>query len=95
MRTTIDIFDPLLERAKAFAAGRGKNLADVVNDALLEKLGREESVTAHAKPFKLPTFGTGGLRPGVDLNSNASLQELLDEDARDPAAGKLDLKKLR
>ena len=39
MRTTIDIHEPLLERAKRFAAGRGKNLADVVNDALSEKLG--------------------------------------------------------
>jgi hypothetical protein len=95
MRTTIDIHDPLLERAKRFASGRGKNLADVVNDALSEKLGREERPPSIAKPFQVVTFGEGGLQPGIDLNSNADLQDALDEELRDPVTGKLDLNRLR
>lgn len=80
MRTTIDIHDPLLERAKQFAAGRGKNLADVVNDALVEKLGREEQTRSASHPFQMLTFGQGGTRAGIDLDSNANIQDALDDE---------------
>jgi hypothetical protein len=95
MRTTIDIRDPLLERAKQLAAGQGKLLADIVNDALAEKLAREVQAKASVQPFKMLTFGQGGPRPGVDLNSNAHLQEILDDDSRDSVTGQLDLDTLR
>jgi hypothetical protein len=94
MRTTIDILDPLLERTKKFAAGRGKELADVVNDALAEKLSREEASTNQAKPFKFITFSGDGPQPGVDINSNASIQDALDEEYR-REDGTFDLEKLR
>ncbi len=94
MRTTIDILDPLLERAKRFAADRSQNLADVVNDALAEKLGREESPVAEAKPFRFITFSGDGVQPGVDLNDHASIQRVLDEDAR-LNDGSIDLNRLR
>ena len=95
MRTTIDIHDPLLERAKRYASETGKRLADVVNDALLEKLARESGATSVVEPFRLVTFGGGGVKPGVDLNSNASVQEMMDEEFRDPVTGKFDLNKLK
>jgi hypothetical protein len=95
MRTTIDIHDPLLERAKRYAAERGERLADVVNDALLEKLGRESGLKSAAAPIRLVTFGGGGVKPGVDLSSNASVQEIMDEEVRDPVTGKFDLNRLK
>jgi hypothetical protein len=94
VRTTIDIHDPLLERAKRFAAKRGQNLADIVNDALTEKLGREEHPAAVTRPVKLPTFGAGGTQPGVDLHDNASIQSALDDVHRRDDGG-LDLEHLR
>lgn len=95
MRTTIDIHSPLLERAKRFAADRGKKLADVVNDALAEKLGREEQSAPTMKPFRITPYGGGGPQPGIDLSSNASIQDALDDEARDPQTGKIDFNKLR
>lgn len=95
MRTTIDIHKPLLDRAKKFAANQGKRLADIVNDALSEKLGREEQSTPKAKPFRIVPYGSGGPLPGIDLSSNASIQDALDEEARDPQTGKIDFDKLR
>jgi hypothetical protein len=38
MKTTIDIPDPLLRRAKAAAAKRGQSLKDFLSEALAEKL---------------------------------------------------------
>ena len=94
MRTTIDILDPLLERTKRFAAGRGKDLADVVNDALAEKLSREEQPAPQLHPIKLITFGGDGVQPGIDLSSNASIQDALDEEHR-REDGTMDITKLR
>lgn len=79
MRTTIDIDEPLLRRAKALAAKSGRRLADVVNDALAEVLARVDAAESNADPIVLPTFGAGGVCPGVDPRSNASLFEAADE----------------
>jgi hypothetical protein len=78
MRTTIDIHDPLLERAKLLAARLGKNLSEVVNDALTEKLSREESPPAVAGGFQMLTYGMDGTQPGVDLNSSQSIETAME-----------------
>jgi len=91
----IDINDPLLERAKRYAADQGKHLADIVHDALMEKLGREEHPVSVAQPFRFLTFGQGGVHPGVDLNSNVSLQDTQDAELCDPATGVVDLDRMR
>ncbi len=95
MRTTIDIHDPLLDRAKRFAVAEGKRLADVVNDALLEMLSRAEQAKKATEPYRMITFQGGGAMPSVDLSSNASIQDAEDEEFRDPVTGKYDLNKLR
>jgi hypothetical protein len=95
MRTTVDIHDPLLDRAKRFAAAEGKRLADVVNEALLEMLSRAERTPRTREPFRMITFGKGEPSPTVDLSSNASVQEAFDEECRDPQTGEFDLTKLR
>jgi hypothetical protein len=95
MRTTVDIHDPLLDRAKRFAAAEGKRLADVVNDALLEMLSRAEQTEKSGGEYHMITFQGGGAAPGIDLSSNASVQDAEDEEFRDPVTGKYDLNKLR
>ena len=95
MRTTVDIHDPLLDRAKRFAAAEGKRLADVVNDALLEMLSRAEQTAKSAGEYHMITFRGGGPAAKIDLSSNASVQDAEDEEFRDPVTGKYDLNKLR
>lgn len=96
MRMTIDIHDSLFERANRFAAGLGKELAEVVNDALVEKLGREEAPGSDrpAAPYRVEPFSSEP-RPGIDLSSNASIQEAMDEEFRDPVTGAFDLDRLK
>ena len=48
MKTTFDLPDPLLRRAKALAAQQGRPLRDLVAEAIGEKLACEEATAAHA-----------------------------------------------
>lgn len=81
MRTTINIDDELLKRAKASAAREGRTLTSVIEDSLRESLARRHSASARP-PAKLPTFrGDGGVRPGVDLDDNSAVRAVLDEGA--------------
>lgn len=76
MRTTIRIDDELLARAKARAAENRTSLNAVIEDALRASLNRQPE---RAKPGgRLPTMKGRGLRPGVNLNSNAELLDLMD-----------------
>jgi len=86
MRTTVDIREPLLSRAKALAAASGRRLGDVVNDALAELLARHEHDTNGSGPIELPVFRGSGFRPGIDPRSNASLLEAMEEN--EPTSGR-------
>lgn len=79
MRTTISIEDSLLERAKEVSLSRSCTLSQVIEDALLESLVAKPKDRAHDgfKPIK--TFRGNGVRPGVDLDSSASLLEVMGE----------------
>jgi hypothetical protein len=79
MRTTINIDDELLAQAKQVAARTGRSLTAVVEDALRESLHRRAH--SHRRDVELPTFGRGGLQPGVDLDDSAALLDLMDDDA--------------
>lgn len=68
----------LLREAKALAAQERRTLTAIIDDALRQFLARKSAPRKHA-PFKLITFGEGGLRPGVDLDSTAALIELMEE----------------
>lgn len=75
MRTTVDIESKLLTKAKESALDQGKTLSAVVNDALREfAFGRSRPT---AEPWVPVTFDEGGLLPGVDIDSNAALEEAL------------------
>lgn len=77
MRTTINLDDELLKRAKSAAAGSGKTLTSLVEDALRESLARRESVGKRERVV-LRTFKGNGVLPGVDLYDSASLLDLMD-----------------
>jgi hypothetical protein len=83
MRTTINIDDALLAEAKQVAARTGRSLTAVVEDALRESLHRRRHTARGA--VALPTFGEGGVQPGVDLDDSAALLDLMDHD--DTTAG--------
>ena len=77
MRTTITIDDELLARAKQVAARSGRTLNAVVEDAL--RVAMAQAKTPRRRHLPLPTFKGGGLRPGVNLDSNAELLDLMDD----------------
>ncbi|MGI8974750.1 MAG: type II toxin-antitoxin system VapB family antitoxin [Gaiella sp.] len=83
MRTTVRLDDSLLVEAKALGARTGRTLTKVIEDALRETLARRSSLEARVE---IPVYhGTGGLRPGVDLDNSAALLDLMERDEADPA----------
>lgn len=85
MRTTVTIDDDLLRQAKLVAARTGRNLGDVVDDAL--RLLLVDRAPVVRPDVVLPTFGGSGLQPGVDLEDKDALAALLDEEPGARAAG--------
>src|SRR5258708_29354463 len=79
MRTTLQIQDQLLIRAKKIAAETHRTLTSFVEDAL--RIALEEKPQGKAlKPFKVVTFKGSGLRPGLDLDDTATLLDHLDDE---------------
>ncbi len=83
MRTTVNIDDALLRRAREEALRSRRSLGDVVDDALRLLLNRASAAIDHT--VDLPTFGGSGLQPGVDLEDREALAALLDEPPDDDA----------
>ncbi|MGH3949250.1 MAG: ribbon-helix-helix domain-containing protein [Pseudonocardiaceae bacterium] len=79
MRTTIRIDDELYRQVKAKAARSGRTVAAVLEDVVRRGLNPPEQRSGGRYVVR-PT-GSGGLRSGVDLASNASLAEVMDEGA--------------
>lgn len=77
MRTTIDLPDDLLAKAKKLAAERNQPLRSIIEDALREALGRRRR-PQRSSPVRLTTFDGKGLRPGVDLDDTSALLDLMD-----------------
>lgn len=77
MRTTIRLDDALLRRAKAAAAMSGRSLNDLIADALRASLATRP---ARGRVAELPVFSGNGLQPGVDLDDNAALLDLMDRE---------------
>ena len=77
MRTTIRLSDDLLAQAKEAAVKSGRTLTAVIEDSL--RLALASSKT-HPKrrQIRLPSSGRGWLRPGVNLDSNAELLDIMD-----------------
>ena len=78
MRTTIRLDDQLLKEAKELAAGTGRTLTAVIEEALRESFARRKQAKRQPR-VKLKTFKGDGLQPGVDLNKSAALLDLMDQ----------------
>ena len=81
MKTTIELGQYLLEEARQVAAESGRTLDEVISDALCAELNRLRAWKQSPPPkLNLPTFGGGGVLPGVDLTNNAALLDLMESD---------------
>ena len=80
MRTTVNIDDHLLAEAKILAARTSRSLGSVMEDALRAML-RCDAEERGRSEFRLPTHGSGGLQPGVDLQDKEALAELMGDNA--------------
>lgn len=79
-RTTIRIDDELLTRAKTLAARTGRTLTAVIEDALRAALGAAQP-RPRSERIEVPTYGSGGVRPGVDLDDTSALLDLMESAA--------------
>lgn len=77
MRTTVQLPDDLMKAAKRHAVETGRTLTAVIEDSLRAALAREGGGRT-AEPAELPTFGTGGVLPGVDLDDTAALLDVME-----------------
>jgi predicted transcriptional regulator len=77
MRTTIRIDDELYREVKAKAARSGRTVAAVLEDAV--RRGLAPSERRAGAQYSVQATGAGGLQPGVDLSSNATVAEAMDE----------------
>jgi hypothetical protein len=80
MRTTISLDDALLKQARRAALDRGISLNELVITALRVELSR--SKPKPREKVALPTFRGNGLRPGVDLDDSAILEDIMNETPR-------------
>jgi hypothetical protein len=79
MKTTLDLDDELLVRAKALAAREGRSLTGLIEDGLRLRLRRQRTGKV-AEPEIAVYEGRGGLVQGVDPLSNRSLADAADDD---------------
>lgn len=79
MRTTIRLNDDLLKQAKQQAAESGLTLTSLIEESLRERLRRGKGLPGKRKSVKLKTAGSGGLLPGIDLDDNASLLDVMED----------------
>ena len=79
VRTTVNIDDHLLAEAKAKAARGHRTLGAVLDDALRVLLVERATSAPGRRRVVLPTDGTSGLQPGVDLEDKEALADLIGD----------------
>jgi plasmid stability protein len=77
MRTTIRLDDALFRAYKRRAAEHGTSLTHEIQEALRAELAASAEAKS-AERYEVPTFAGAAPLPGVDLNSNAALADLLE-----------------
>lgn len=78
MKTTIEISDAILRRAKQLAARRNTTLRDVIESALRDAL-ESEAPSARAREVKTHTFRGKGLQPGLSWDDWSAIRDLAYE----------------
>lgn len=76
-QTTLVVDERLLREAECVARDRRTTLDQLIEEALRREL-QAAPVREH-RPVKLPTHGSGGLLPGVDLEDKELMDRLLNE----------------
>ncbi len=80
MRTTVVLSDEIFRAYKRRAAERGTSMAHEIEEALRSEL-EAGAAAAEDEPYGVPTFRGIAPVPGVDLNSNAALEDILGSSA--------------
>lgn len=79
MKTTLDLNEALLTKAKALAAQQRTSLTRLIEEGLQLRLSAQ---SARSKPVRLPVYhGKGGLAPGLDGTSNKAMLDAADQSA--------------
>ena len=81
MRTTIRLPDDLYTRVRVTAAQEGETVTSFLEEALRAALARHEQPPPRLR-YQVAPFHGDGVQPGVDLDDNAALVDLMDVDAR-------------
>jgi hypothetical protein len=77
MKTTLDLNDALLTRAKALAAQQRTSLTRLIEEGLQLRLSAQRT---RSKPVRLPVYrGKGGLAPGLSATSNKAMLDAADQ----------------
>jgi hypothetical protein len=80
MRTTLNIDESLLKKAKKYSIERDCTLGQVVEEALRVRfiaLSKQAAEPTPSPPLK--TFKGNGLCDGIDLNDSASLLDTMEK----------------
>ncbi len=78
MKTTLNLNDDLVARAKALATRERSSLTQLIEEGLALRLGRKP-LRARARGKDLPVSKRrGGVRPGIDGISNRSMLDAAD-----------------
>ncbi len=75
MRTSINIDDQLFLEAKKYALDSHKTFTRVIEDALRNTLAKK---SIKKRSVTLVTMKGEGLKHGVDLDNNQSLEDIMD-----------------
>ncbi|MBK5292317.1 MAG: DUF2191 domain-containing protein [Acidobacteriia bacterium] len=81
MRTTVRLNDALLQQAKRAASSRGQTLTSLIEQGLRLALARSRPAVHRAEVHLPVCTAGGGTLPGVDVNNNSALLDLLDNRA--------------
>jgi hypothetical protein len=76
MKTTLDLNDALLTRAKTLAVQQRTSLTRLIEEGLQLRLRAQQ---VPARPVRLPVYrGKGGLAPGLSGLSNKAMLDAAD-----------------
>jgi hypothetical protein len=78
MRTTVRLDDELLSRAKRECARQGRTLTSLIEEGVILALERPRPAQKERVVLPIPE-SRGGVQPGVDLNNNASLLDIMED----------------
>lgn len=77
MRTTVDLPEDLLQEAKLRAARRRVTVSSVIEDAMRASFARDTAAATNLVRLTTDPGGSGA-RPGVNLDDNASVRDIMD-----------------